>query len=138
MNPLHQHSHFITQLELCEVRLKDNAYFPWLVLIPKTKKIVTEWFELVDAEQLILTQEISLVSHIVKEFFNAEKINVGALGNIVPQLHVHIVARYQKDLVWPHSVWQEKMPEKHYPLEAREKLLLDLKKILIIQPQKTS
>lgn len=131
MNPLHHHSHFITQLELSEVRLKDNAYFPWVLLIPKTKTVVTELFELTEKEQILLMREIINVSHRVKKFFQAEKINVGSLGNIVPQLHVHVVARSQQDAVWPHSVWQQEVPEKRYEKEGCEKLLSELKMVLM-------
>ena len=97
-------SHFITELKLCSVRLIDNAKFPWVILIPKRKKI-TEIHQLSTKDQKILITEIVYVSKLMKKIFKAFNINVEKIGNIVPQLHIHIIARSTKDSTWPLSVW---------------------------------
>ena len=97
-------SHFITELKLCSVRLIDNAKFPWVILIPKRKKI-TEIHQLSTKDQKILITEIVYVSKLMKKIFKAFNINVEKIGNIVPQLHIHIIARKKTDSSWPLSVW---------------------------------
>ena len=97
-------SHFITELKLCSVRLIDNAKFPWVILIPKRKKI-TEIHQLSTKDQKILITEIVYVSKLMKKAFKAFNINVEKIGNIVPQLHIHVIARSKTDSSWPLSVW---------------------------------
>ena len=97
-------SHFITKLQLCSVRLIDNSKFPWIILIPNRKKI-TDMSELKSIDQIILMKEIIYCSKLMKKIFKTKKLNVEKIGNIVPQLHIHIIARYTKDSSWPLSVW---------------------------------
>ena len=97
-------SHFITDLKLCSIRLINNAKFPWVILIPKRKKI-TDIFQLKKKDQHLLIEEISHVSKVMKKIFKAFNLNVEKIGNIVPQLHIHIIARYKSDISWPLSVW---------------------------------
>ena len=89
---------------LCDVRLSHDARWPWLVLVPRRADI-TEIFELRPLDQVLLTLELELVAGALKKVTGAAKINVGALGNIVRQLHVHIVARFEGDANWPGPVW---------------------------------
>ncbi len=89
---------------LCEVRLMKDRRWPWLVLVPRRADI-TELFELTPLDQVLLTFEIELVSSALKTVTGATKINVGALGNIVRQLHVHVIARSEGDANWPGPVW---------------------------------
>lgn len=101
---LENDSTFITNIHLCQVRLHKNAAFPWVILIPMREN----WTELVDlpsCDQVLLMQEIALVSRVMKTCFNPYKLNVANLGNIVPQLHIHVVARFQEDAAWPGPVW---------------------------------
>ena len=97
-------SHFIAELKLCSVRLIDNVKFPWVILIPKRKK-VTDIHDLNANDQKTLISEIVYVSKIMKKAFKAFNINVEKIGNIVPQLHIHVIARSKTDSSWPLSVW---------------------------------
>jgi diadenosine tetraphosphate (Ap4A) HIT family hydrolase len=97
-------SHYIKDLKLCSIRLHDNSQFPWLILIPKRNKI-TDISDLNSKDQIQLIKEIVFVSKIMKKLFKTSKLNVEKVGNIVPQLHIHIIARYKKDSSWPLSVW---------------------------------
>ena len=97
-------SHYITDLQLCSIRLHDNSKFPWIILIPKRNKI-TDMSDLNSKDQILLIKEIVYVSKIMKKLFKTPKLNVEKVGNIVPQLHIHIIARYKKDSSWPLSVW---------------------------------
>ena len=97
-------SHFITELKLCSVRLIDNSKFPWLILIPNRKKI-TDISELKFIDQVLLMKEVVHCSKLMKKIFKTKKLNVEKIGNIVPQLHIHIIARSTKDSSWPLSVW---------------------------------
>jgi diadenosine tetraphosphate (Ap4A) HIT family hydrolase len=94
----------IGNLTLCEVRLQDDARFPWLVLVPQREGL-TELFELSDADRAIAMEEIAQVSAAFRAITQCLKINVGALGNVVRQLHIHIVARNEGDAAWPGPVW---------------------------------
>jgi len=97
-------SYFITELKLSTVRLNDNSKFPWLILIPRRKNI-KDISELNSKDQILLMKEIVCVSKIVKKVFKTSKLNVEKIGNIVPQLHIHIIARKKDDSSWPLSVW---------------------------------
>ena len=97
-------SYHITDLKLCSIRLHDNSKFPWLILIPKRNKIV-DISDLKPKDQILLIKEIVYVSKIMKKLFKTSKLNVEKIGNIVPQLHIHIIARNKKDSTWPLSVW---------------------------------
>ena len=97
-------SYHITDLKLCTIRLNDNSKFPWLILIPKRKK-VTDMSDLKSKDQILLMKEIVYVSKKMKKLFKTSKLNVEKIGNIVPQLHIHIIARSKKDCSWPLSVW---------------------------------
>ena len=97
-------SYHITDLKLCSIRLHDNSKFPWLILIPKRNKI-TDISDLKPKDQILLMKEIVFVSKIMKKIFKTSKLNVEKIGNIVPQLHIHIIARNKKDSSWPLSVW---------------------------------
>ena len=97
-------SHHITDLKLCSIRLHDNCKFPWLILIPKRNKI-NDMSDLKSKDQILLIKEIVYVSKIMKKLYKTSKLNVEKIGNIVPQLHIHIIARSKKDSSWPLSVW---------------------------------
>ena len=97
-------SHYISDLKLCSVRLIDNQKFPWIILIPKRKGI-TDITNLNSKDQILLMKEIVHASKLMKKIFKTKKLNVEKIGNIVPQLHIHIIARYKTDVSWPLSVW---------------------------------
>ena len=118
-------SYLVIELKLCNVRLIDNSKFPWIILIPKRKNI-TDIFELSSKDQSLLMKEIVYVSKIMKKTFKAFNLNVEKIGNIVSQLHIHIIARSKKDSSWPLSVWVAK--KKNYSKTALEKTILRIKK----------
>lgn len=91
-------------LGLCEMRLMNDHRWPWLVLIPQRRGAV-EIHDLTPLDQTMLTFEANTVSKALKDLTGCDKINVGALGNVVPQLHLHIVARTENDAAWPGPVW---------------------------------
>ena len=118
-------SHLIANLKLCSIRLIDNIKFPWIILIPKRKN-VNDISELNSKDQMLLMKEIVYCSKLMKKIFKTKKLNVEKIGNIVPQLHIHIIARTIKDGTWPLSVWVTK--GKLYPKESLEKIINLLKK----------
>ena len=97
-------THPVAHLPLSELRLMDDANHPWLILVPRVAGAV-EWIDLDDAAQAGLTREIALASRALQSAFKPHKLNVAALGNMVPQLHVHVIARYRDDIAWPRPVW---------------------------------
>ena len=97
-------SELVMKLGLCQLRLMDDRRWPWLVLVPQRPGI-TELFELKPLDQALLTFETNLAAEALKKVTDATKVNVGALGNIVRQLHVHVVARHENDPNWPGPVW---------------------------------
>jgi len=117
-------SHLITELELCSVRLIDNKKFPWIILVPKRLN-VTDITELKTKDQSLLMREIVFCSKIMKKVFKTKKLNVEKIGNIVPQLHIHIIARKKNDSSWPLSVWVVK--GESYSAAQLEKILKKLK-----------
>ena len=97
-------SYYITNLKLCSVRLINNKKFPWIILIPN-KRNVTDITELNKKDQFLLMEEIVFCSKLMKKIFKTNKLNIEKIGNIVSQLHIHIIARNKKDSSWPLSVW---------------------------------
>ena len=97
-------SHYLLDLKLCTVRLHDNSKFPWIRVMPNRKKI-NDITDLNTKDQMLLMKEIVFSSKVMKKLFKTSKLNVEKIGNIVPQLHIHIIARYKKDSSWPLSVW---------------------------------
>lgn len=89
---------------LSQLRLMDDARFPWLVLVPRLP-LAAEWFDLPGPEQRQLLAEVSEAGRLLRSVHPCEKVNIGALGNIVRQLHVHVVAREPGDAAWPGPVW---------------------------------
>ena len=118
-------SHLIDDLKLCSIRLIDNVKFPWIILIPKRKNI-NDISELNSKDQMLLMKEIVYCSKLMKKIFKTKKLNVEKIGNIVPQLHIHIIARSTKDSTWPLSVWVAK--GKPYSKESLKKIIDLLKK----------
>ena len=121
-------SHLVTKLKLCSVRLIDNQKFPWIILVPNRIN-VTDITELKTKDQNLLMREIVFCSRIMKKVFKTKKLNVEKIGNIVPQLHIHIIARNKNDSSWPLSVWVVK--GKNYSTKVLEETLIKLKKSFI-------
>lgn len=94
----------VGDLPLCRVLLMDDCRFPWAILVPR-RADATEIHDLPPADRTILIEEIAQLSRALKKVAHAEKINIGALGNVVPQLHVHVIGRTNLDDAWPGPVW---------------------------------
>ena len=94
--------------------LMNDMHYPWLVLVPRVEGI-REIFELTVKDQQQLLRESSWVSERLSRHFNADKINIGALGNMVPQLHLHHIARYVNDAAWPGPVWGRHAAQPYTP-----------------------
>lgn len=90
-------------LPLSQVRLMNNTLFPWFILVPSV--VHNEIHQLEHQQQIQLLDEITTISHFIEYRFNTDKINIGAIGNIVRQLHVHVVGRMENDHCWPNVVW---------------------------------
>jgi len=95
---------FIVDWPLCQLRLMDDLRFHWLILVPRRDGI-EEWAELMPDEAHQLSDEIARAGQVLNQMFKPTKINVGALGNIVRQMHVHVIARFETDAAWPGPVW---------------------------------
>ena len=97
-------SYHLADWPLCEVRVMDDGQFPWFLLVPKLAD-VREIIDLSEDDQLQLLRESRFLCHWLKAEYQPDKLNVAALGNVVPQLHVHHIARFQTDVAWPAPVW---------------------------------
>lgn len=101
---LAEDTHPVAHFALSELQLMDDANHPWLILVPRVENAV-ELIDLSDLQQAELTREIARASRVLQAVFKPYKLNVAALGNLVPQLHVHVIARYEDDIAWPRPVW---------------------------------
>ena len=105
---------FIADGPLSQVRLMDDTRFPWLVLVPRVNGI-SEWLELDGGQQRLLLAEINQAGQLIRAQPGVEKLNIGALGNIVRQLHVHLIGRHEGDPAWPGPVWGHGAAVRHAP-----------------------
>src|SRR5262245_32068410 len=123
---------FLTDWPLCQVRLMDDARFPWLILVPRQPGL-EEWTELGPDDSARLAAEIGRAGRTLARMFNPTKLNVGALGNIVRQMHVHVVARLDSDAAWPGPVWGHgtRVP---YEIAVRDRLTASLLPLLGAHP----
>jgi diadenosine tetraphosphate (Ap4A) HIT family hydrolase len=101
---LAQDSQLLAQGPLSQLRLMDDLRFPWLVLVPRLDA-ASEWLDLEEAQQQLLLRELNQAASALRAWQPCDKLNIGALGNIVRQLHVHLVARREGDAAWPGPVW---------------------------------
>ena len=92
------------ELPLCSVLLMNDATVPWLILVPR-RLGVREIHELERADRMILMEELAFASKVSCALYSPDKLNIGALGNIVDQLHIHVVSRFRADRAWPGPVW---------------------------------
>lgn len=107
-------SAFVADGPLSQVRLMDDTRFPWLLLVPRVAG-ATEWIDLDGGQQRLLLAEVNQLSRLLRAEPGVEKLNIGALGNIVRQLHVHLVGRSAADPAWPGPVWGHGAPVRHAP-----------------------
>ncbi len=102
---------------LSRLLLMNDATYPWLILVPE-RPDMRELFDLDAADQSALAAETALVARMLKTLCAADKINVAALGNVVAQLHIHVIARFAKDPAWPAPIWGHALPRPYAPDEA--------------------
>ena len=122
----------IGDLPLCRALLINDANYPWVLLVPRRHAAV-EIIDLEYVEQAQLMTEVAHASRTLKAMTGCDKINVAALGNVVSQLHVHIIARSRGDAAWPRPVWNV-APPKNYDPDDRDKLLATLRQTLTLTP----
>lgn len=116
------------RLGLCRLLLMDDSQYPWFILVPERHDI-SEVHQLEDADRTRLWEESALLSRALVQGFAPDKLNIAALGNVVPQLHVHHIARYRHDPAWPAPVWGKLPPKPYYAAEV-EKLRLLMRRLL--------
>jgi diadenosine tetraphosphate (Ap4A) HIT family hydrolase len=112
---LHSHPVAVTRLELCHVQLMNDISFPWLLLVPDRRNIY-EIYQLEAADRVLLIEEITLASRVLVDLYKPDKLNIGSMGNLVPQLHIHVICRFHDDRAWPGPVWGHG-PAHSYPKE---------------------
>lgn len=118
----------VIDLTLCTVRLMNDSQYSWLILIPRRMDIV-EYTQLSKEDLAQLWAEVEHVTRVLQNYTQADKMNLGALGNMVPQLHVHIIARFRNDAAWPGPVWGAH-PAVPYEKEALDTCISALQKAL--------
>ena len=121
---LQQDCFSIGKFELCQVLLVNDHQFPWFILVPQRNDI-REIYQLNATDQLTLIQESSYLAEKLASIFNADKLNIAAIGNVVPQLHLHHVVRYQTDKAWSAPIWG-KFAAVPYTEQQRNQLLARL------------
>jgi diadenosine tetraphosphate (Ap4A) HIT family hydrolase len=122
----------VGDMPLCQVLLIKDANYPWLLLVPRRDKAV-EITDLDMIEQAQFMTEIAHASRTLKALTSCDKINVAALGNVVAQLHVHVIARSRGDAAWPKPVWNA-VPPREYEKAKLDKLLAALRQHLTLTP----
>ena len=115
---------YITDLPLCQLRLMNNKRFPWLLLIPQVAD-ASEWIDLSREQQHQLADEITICSHFFQALVTPDKLNIATLGNVVAQLHIHLIGRYKSDSAWPDPVWGK--GSEPYSEEESSKFIYDIK-----------
>jgi diadenosine tetraphosphate (Ap4A) HIT family hydrolase len=116
---------FVADWALSRVLLMNDARYPWLILVPRRAGL-SELHDLENSERMVLVEELSRAGAVLKALTKAAKINTAALGNLVPQLHVHVVARSPGDAAWPGPVWGQGAAIPYEPA-ARDALLARLR-----------
>ncbi|WLG94779.1 HIT domain-containing protein [Pseudomonas sp. FP198] len=105
----------IGDFPLCRLLLSNDSNYPWFILVPRRENI-SELFQLDDADQQQLWKETTALAETLKDSFDADKLNVATLGNVVSQLHMHVIVRKREDAAWPAPVWG-KLPAQPYAAE---------------------
>lgn len=114
-------THPLAAFALCDLRLMDDANYPWLILVPRLP-MARELLDLDAPQRHQLSDEIERTSRLLRDVFQPHKLNVAALGNLVPQLHVHVIARFEHDPSWPAPVWGRVAARPHTPEELIERI----------------
>ena len=125
---LKQDTWLIGELPLCSLLLSNDSNYPWFILVPRREGI-SELFQLDDDDQQLMWRETTAVARVLKELLCADKMNVATLGNVVKQMHMHVIARYTTDPAWPGPVWG-KHPAKPYESEQVAAIRAQLRVVL--------
>ncbi|MEX5629681.1 HIT domain-containing protein [Pseudomonas marginalis] len=125
---LQQDTLVIGDFPLCRLLLSNDSNYPWFILVPRINGI-SEVFQLDVADQQILWKETTLLAQLLNEGLGADKMNIGALGNVVSQLHVHVIVRNRDDAAWPAPVWG-KHPARPYTDEQVAAIRVRLRALL--------
>jgi diadenosine tetraphosphate (Ap4A) HIT family hydrolase len=112
----------VTDLSLCRLLLAKNAAWPWLILVPMRENLV-ELLDLTPPDQAELWREVNKVSIVMREIMGPDKLNIAAIGNVVRQLHIHVIGRYQGDPAWPGPVWGSGFSAAYRPSQKEDILL---------------
>jgi diadenosine tetraphosphate (Ap4A) HIT family hydrolase len=118
----------VGDLPLCRVLLMNNFHFPWLILVPRREGL-RELFDL-GAEYAAVMEEVRAVAAAFGGFLGADKMNVATLGNVVEQLHIHVIARFRSDAAWPAPVWNSAQKAELYGAEKGAALCAEIRGIL--------
>ncbi len=119
---------FVADLKISQLLLMNDSNYVWLILVPRKPNLI----ELIDLnldEQTQVLREINLLGKILKENFAAQKLNIGALGNVVKQLHIHLIARHENDATFPKPVWGN-APTKPYAPQVAQDLIKKIKSFI--------
>ncbi len=122
---LSQDSFVICDLKISQLLLMNDANYPWFILVPKKDNLV-ELTDLSFEEQTVVLEEINLVGKVLKEEFLVHKLNIAALGNVVKQLHIHVIGRFENDISFPKPVWGSVI-SKPYEEKAAQELINKIK-----------
>lgn len=114
---------FICDLPLCRVLLEDEKNYPWIFLVPRLPNI-KKMMDLSPKDQLQLMLELDQAQKVIWECFNPEQVNVAAIGNKTPQLHVHVIGRFSNDPAWPGTVWDHPTRSTYNSEEKEERVQL--------------
>ena len=125
---LQQDTLTVGDFPLCRLLLMNDAQYPWFILVPR-RADVSEVFDLDAADQLVLWQETTALAAALKDNFAADKMNVATLGNMVSQLHMHVIVRTREDAAWPAPVWG-KLPAQPYSEAQLAEVLARLRSLL--------
>ena len=120
---LEDNTFYVRELALCQIRLVNDRRYPWLILVPQQNGL-TELHDLSEEDQSRLVIEITTITRVIEKLLQPEKINVGALGNIVSQLHIHVIARFREDDTWPGAVWGNGKPQLYTGNKAKKLIKL--------------
>lgn len=115
---------YICDLDFCKVLLEDNADYPWVFLVPK-KNNVRNMLDLTTTERMFVNLETEIVEKAMTKIFNPTQTNIAMIGNITPQLHVHVICRFENDPLWPATVWGAKATK--YEAKQKQEIIQKIK-----------
>ena len=118
----------VANFNLCRLLLMNDSNYPWFILVPRIENI-SELFELTKVDRQLLNNEVDELSRRLSLHFNAKKMNIAAIGNIVPQLHIHVIGRKETDAAWPNPIWNN-VDIVPYKKNISDNLIKDMKLII--------